>query len=102
VQTEGNALRKLNEPAGVAGKGGSEKLVVIKPPVEKLLYDRQSAAFAVSVSVRTIDYALARREFETRRVGGRVLITAASLRRWAAKDHYGPVAQTAESQKKAA
>ncbi len=95
-------MRKTAQPAGVAGKDGNEKLVVIRPPVEKLLYDRESAAFALSVSVRTVDYGLARGEFETRRVGGRVLITASSLRRWAAMNHYGPVARKAEPRKRAA
>lgn len=81
-----------SQNAGVAGKGGSLKLVVNRPPVEKLLYDRNSAAEALSVSIRTVDYALSRGEFETRRVGRRVLITAGSLKRWAASNHYGPVA----------
>ena len=59
--------------------------------IEKLLFDRKSAACALSVSVRTIDYALARGEFDTRRIGAKVLITAASLRKYAASNHFGPV-----------
>jgi hypothetical protein len=59
--------------------------------LERLLYDRKSAAEACSVSVRTIDYALARGEFETRKIGRRTLITASSLKRWANSNHYGSV-----------
>ena len=61
---------------------------------EKLLYDRRSAAFALSVSVRTVDYGLANGEFETRRIGRKVLITAASLKKFAASNHFGPVSKT--------
>jgi excisionase family DNA binding protein len=59
--------------------------------LERLLYSRETAAQALSVSVRTIEYALARGEFETRMVGRRRLITARSLKRWASCNHYGPV-----------
>ena len=65
-------------------------------PYEKLLYDRASAAYALSVSVRTIDYFLSRGKFETRRIGRKVLITAASLKRVAAGNHFGPVSKARE------
>lgn len=70
--------------------------------IDKLLYDRKSAAIALSVSVRTIDYALARREFEARRIGKRVLITAASLRKYAASNHFGAVSNAGEDQERRA
>ena len=60
-------------------------------PIQKLLFDRRSAAYAISVSIRTIDYGLARGEFDTRRIGNKVLITAASLRKYAASNHFGNV-----------
>ena len=70
---------------------------------QKLLYDRKSAAFALSVSVRTVDYYLANGEFETRRIGRKVLITAASLRKFAANNHFGPVSNASdEDERKAA
>jgi hypothetical protein len=62
--------------------------------VDKLLYDRKSAAFAASVSLRTIDYGIAQGLLETRRNGRRTLITAASLKRYAARNHFGPVNST--------
>ncbi len=59
---------------------------------EKLLFDRKSAAYCLSISVRALDYALARGEFEVRKHGRKVLITAASLRKYAAKNHFGAIA----------
>ena len=59
--------------------------------LERLLYDRKLAAEACSVSVRTIDYALARGELEIRKKGRRTLITASSLKRWTNRNHYGSV-----------
>jgi hypothetical protein len=59
---------------------------------DKLLYDRKSAAYCLSISLRALDYALARGEFETRKHGRKTLITAASLRRYAEKNHFGPIA----------
>jgi hypothetical protein len=59
--------------------------------VEKMLYDRKSAAYVLSISVRTLDYALARGEFDTRRIGRKTLITAGSLKRFAASNHFGSV-----------
>lgn len=66
--------------------------------IEKLLFDRKSAADALSISVRAVDYALARGEFETRRIGRKVLITAASLRRYASCNHYGSVSKVNEDE----
>jgi hypothetical protein len=67
-----------------------------KKHIEKLLYDRKSAAFAISVSPRTIDYGLAAGAFETRRIGRKVLITADSLKKFTAANHFGPVNGTEE------
>ena len=55
---------------------------------ERLLYDRRSAAAALSVSVRTIDNFLAQGEFKIRRIGRRVLIPRAELLRFARGDHF--------------
>jgi|GEM_PF-2379020 len=54
----------------------------------RLLYSRKEAAYQLSVSVRTIDALLATREFDTRRIGRKVLITRASLVRFASGNHY--------------
>jgi hypothetical protein len=75
----------------VSGAPTKKPAVTAGAGVDKLLYDRESAAEALSISPRAVDYSLARREFETRRVGRRVLITAASLKSWASKNHLGPV-----------
>jgi excisionase family DNA binding protein len=64
--------------------------------VEKLLYDRESAAFAISMSIRTVDYLIANKKLRTVRIGRKVLIPAAELRRFAAANHFEPVAGASE------
>ena len=54
----------------------------------RLLYDRKEAARQLSLSVRSVDYAIANKELDTRRHGRRVLITHASLVRYASSNHY--------------
>jgi hypothetical protein len=85
-------LKKCNgNNAGLSGAHESPKLVLMKAPVERLLYSRKAAAIALSISLRSLDYSLARGEFEVRRNGSSVLITASSLKRWANTNHYRPV-----------
>ena len=55
--------------------------------VEKLLYSRQNAAEALSLSVRSIDYLITTRRLPMRRVGGKVMIPAGAIRRFADSDH---------------
>jgi hypothetical protein len=57
----------------------------------KLLYDRKSAAIALSISVRSLDYYIARKAFATRRIGRKVLIPLTSLLQFSKADHFGPV-----------
>lgn len=57
----------------------------------KLLYDRKGAAFALSISRRSVDYYIAAGELGTRRVGRRVMIPHSELRRFASRDHFGPI-----------
>jgi hypothetical protein len=54
----------------------------------RLLYSRREAARQLSISVRSLDYILAGRELETRRIGRKVLITHASLVRYSQGNHY--------------
>jgi excisionase family DNA binding protein len=58
---------------------------------ERLLYPRKDAAYQLGVSVRTLDYLVARKELETRRIGKKVLITRRSLVRFANANHYEAV-----------
>jgi hypothetical protein len=55
--------------------------------VEKLLYSKQDAAEALSLSVRSIDYLITTQRLPVRRVGGRILIPAGAVRRFAREDH---------------
>jgi len=65
------------------------------PTVEKLLYDRKTAAYVLSISLRALDYKVAAGEIKTRRIGGKVLFTARELKRFAATDHPQPIARRA-------
>lgn len=59
--------------------------------VRKLVYDRKSAAFALSISIRSLDYFVFRKKIGTRRIGREAIIDAAELRRFAASNHFGPI-----------
>ena len=61
-------------------------------PLPKVLYDRQSAAYALSISIRSLDYLIATKKLAFRRIGRKVLIPRGELLRFASKDHFEPIA----------
>jgi hypothetical protein len=58
----------------------------------RLLYDRKEAARQLSISVRSLDYLIAAKTFQTRRIGKKVLIPHSELVRFASANHYGRMA----------
>ncbi len=70
----------------------SEKRRPRTATVEKLLYSKADAAYALSLSKRSIDYLISGRKLETRRIGSRVMIPAESVRRFARANHFDSVA----------
>jgi len=54
---------------------------------ERLLLDRKRSANLLSISLRTLDALLARRELAPTRVGRRVLIHRRDLEKFAARSH---------------
>jgi excisionase family DNA binding protein len=68
-----------------ARKKQPERVVVA--PDAKLLVSREEAAQLLSISQRGLDYLIANRRLPTRRIGGRVLILMADLRKYARGDH---------------
>ena len=52
-------------------------------PTTRLLYDRKSAAQLLSISIRSLDYLVANRKIDSRRIGSRVLIHHDDLTRFA-------------------
>jgi excisionase family DNA binding protein len=56
-------------------------------PDAKILVGREEAAQLLSISVRGIDYLLANRRLPFRKLGGRILIPLAELRKFAHSDH---------------
>lgn len=71
----------------------SRSVLLKKPPVsvpradERLLVARREAARMLSISVRAVDYLIAQGELAARRIGTRVLVSVADLRRYARADH---------------
>jgi hypothetical protein len=63
----------------------------IVAPATRLLYDRKSAALQLSISVRSLDYLIARQELATRRIASKVLIPHSELIRFARGHHTGPI-----------
>jgi hypothetical protein len=64
-------------------------------PASRMLYDRKEAARQLSISVRSLDYLIAGRELETRRIGKKVLVPHASLVRYSQGNHYDSPASLA-------
>jgi excisionase family DNA binding protein len=56
-------------------------------PEDKLRVSREEAAQLLSISQRALDYLVASKRLPTRRIGGRVLIPMADLRKYARCDH---------------
>lgn len=54
---------------------------------ERMLYTRKDAAFQLSISLRSLDYAIANKLLNTRRKGRRVLIPHGELVRFSRMDH---------------
>ena len=54
---------------------------------ESILVSKREAEQALSLSVRTLDNLIVRKELTARRVGRRVLIPRAELERFARRDH---------------
>jgi len=64
--------------------------MVEKSEIPKILISKRDAALALSLSIRTIENLLARKELVSRRVGRRTLILASSLHAFARRDHASP------------
>ena len=54
---------------------------------EKLLVGREKAASMLSISCRSLDYLVANKQIPVRRIGTRVLIPIADLKRFSRGDH---------------
>ncbi len=68
-----------------------------KPAVAKLLYSRKDAAYALSISVRSLDYLIANKQLNTRKLGKKVMISHSELSRFARADHHSLTADSNEA-----
>ena len=58
---------------------------------DRILVGRREAARMLSISQRSLDYLVAKRQLNVRRIGTRVLISMTELKRYARADHPGPL-----------
>jgi len=63
--------------------------------VEILLYSRRDAAEVPSLSIRSVDHLISTGRLTMRKVGGKILIPAGAVRRFAREDHPELVRTTA-------
>jgi excisionase family DNA binding protein len=73
------------QPMSTAQKKSAARVII--SPDARLLVSREEAAQLLSISQRGLDYLIANRQLPTRRIGGRVLIPVADLRKYARGDH---------------
>jgi excisionase family DNA binding protein len=73
------------QPISTVQKKSAARVII--SPDARLLVSRDEAAQLLSISQRGLDYLIANRRLPTRRIGGRVLIPVADLRKYARGDH---------------
>ena len=74
MNNEQTAVRKGPKRAAIA-------------PDARLLVGREDAAAMLSISPRAVDYLVASKRLQSRRIGARVLIPVSELRRFSRDDH---------------
>ena len=79
--------RESDEPCSDAGRQSDSLL-------DRLRYDRFSAAEILSISLRTLDYRISSGKIKTHRDGNKVLIPRSELVRYARTNHADPVRPT--------
>ena len=87
--TRGRLLSSTQEADELVFEPGRRKPPqrVTIAPEDKILVSREEAAQLLSISQRGLDYLVASKRLPTRRIGGRVLIPVAELRKYARCDH---------------
>jgi excisionase family DNA binding protein len=87
--TRGRLLSSTQEADELVFEPGRRKPPqrVTIAPEDKILVSREEAAQLLSISQRGLDYIVASKRLPTRRIGGRVLIPVAELRKYARCDH---------------
>jgi hypothetical protein len=66
-------------------------------PIQKLLYDRKSAAYTLSISVRSLDYLLANKRLNATKVGSKVMIRHGELVKFS-RQHHSSLSQSPKQQ----
>lgn len=89
IEFESGGFKAQREQTDAEFRGDRKKPPqrVTVAPEDKILVSREEAAQLLSISQRGLDYLVASRRLPTRRIGGRVLIAVAELRKYARCDH---------------
>lgn len=81
-------MQEVKEEVQMGGVGGIiADLMAAAGDEERLLYDRKSAALQLSISVRSLDYLISKKELVVRRMGKKILIPRSELVKFARKEH---------------
>ena len=56
-------------------------------PTTQMLYSRKQVAYQLGLSLRSVDYLIARKALTTRRIGKKVLVPHGELVRFSRQDH---------------
>lgn len=64
--------------------------------MDKILFSKKEAAAMLSISLRSVDYLIARKELEVRRIGKRRLVPRSSLEKLARRDVPSPALEAQE------
>ena len=63
--------------------------------MERLLLSKKEAAVALGISVRTVEYLIASKQLDARRIGRRRLVPRTALEKLARRDVHNPALQSA-------
>lgn len=55
-------------------------------PIQKILYSRKDASFALSISQRSLDHLVANKRIEFRKMGSKIMFTHAALMKFSRQD----------------
>jgi len=65
----------------------SESTNNIRPMPQKLLYDRRSASYVLSISTRALDYLIANKQLAPLRLGKKIMLSHQELTKFCRSNH---------------
>ncbi len=74
-------------PISNNGEPASPSVNTPVPHLQKLLYDRRSAAYVLSISVRSLDYLIAQKRLATIKLGKKIMVGHGALTEFCRASH---------------